>query len=249
MASKKKIQAVDLLGDDSMVSAPVAVDVPVVAPVAVADSVADAVDLSIVGVVSAFEKAFAVCNDKYFSGLVARPVITIAQGAKVRAYGWVSVAPVWHEIQGEKKAHELNISSEYLSRDFLEVVTTLMHEIVHLENLRNGVQDVARSGSRHNKKFADCADAHGMTGYKDEDFSRVGFKAKLTEETAADLILSLAFLKDAITLSRDVNPDKIKGKKSNVLKYACPCCGSSVRATKEIAILCIECDEAMQLEN
>ena len=243
MASKKKIQAVDLLGDDSMVSAPVVVDFPVV-DVPVVDSA-----LSIVNLVSAFEKSFDVCNDKYFAGLVARPVITIAQGAKVRAYGWVSVAPVWHEIAGEKKAHELNISSEFLSRPFAEVVTTLMHEIVHLENLRNGVQDVARSGSRHNKKFADCADAHGMTGYKDDDFSKVGFKAKLTEETAADLILSLAFLKDAITLSRDVNPDKIKGKKSNVLKYACPCCGSSVRATKEIAILCIECDEAMILDN
>ena len=121
--------------------------------------------LSIVGLVKALEKSFDHCNAAYFGGLVDRPVITIAQGAKARAYGWVSVKPVWHEIEGEKQAHELNISSEYLKREFSEIVTTLMHEIVHLENIRNGVQDVARGGSRHNKKFSDCADAHGMEGY------------------------------------------------------------------------------------
>ena len=72
--------------------------------------------LSIVGLVKALEKSFDHCNAEYFGGLVDRPVITIAQGAKARAYGWVSVKPVWHEIEGEKQAHELNISSEYLKQ-------------------------------------------------------------------------------------------------------------------------------------
>ena len=165
--------------------------------------------LSIVGLVDAFEKAFDHCNMEYFGGLVDRPVVTIAQGAKARAYGWVSVDQVWHEIDGEKKAHELNISSEYLARPFAEVVCTLLHEIVHLENLRNGVQDVARGGSRHNKKFADCAELHGMEGYKDDDFSRVGFKARLTYVTLYNLIPALDFLQEAITIVRDEESAKV----------------------------------------
>lgn len=204
--------------------------------------------LSIVGLVKALERAFDHCNDTYFGGLIPRPVITIAQGAKARAYGWVSVKPVWHEIAGEKQAHELNISSEYLKREFPEIVTTLMHEIVHLENIRNGVQDVARGGTRHNKKFADCAEAHGMEGYKGEDYSKVGYRARLTEQTKSDLLPALDFLQKEITLCRDEAGEKRK-KTSKVFKYTCPVCGSSCRATKEISIMCMDCDEPMQCEN
>jgi len=121
--------------------------------------------------------------------------------------------------------------------------------MVHLENMRNGVQDVARGGTRHNKKFVTCAEAHGMAGYKGDDFARVGFRAKLTDATASELLPVLNFLKDAVTLARDINPEKIKAKKSNVIKYTCPICGASVRATKEIALLCIDCDEAMMRED
>lgn len=205
--------------------------------------------LSIVGLVSAFEKSFDHCNAQYFGGLIARPVITIAQGAKARAYGWVSVAQVWHEISGEQRAHELNISSEYLNRSFEDVACTLMHEIVHLENLRNGIQDVARGGTRHNKKFSDCADLHGMEGYKGDDFGRVGFRAKLTDETKAELVPALAFLQEAITIVRDEKTDRIKTKKSSVIKYVCPSCGASCRATKEISIMCMDCDETMIRED
>jgi hypothetical protein len=204
--------------------------------------------LSIVELVKALEKSFDHCNATYFGGLVDRPVITIAQGAKARAYGWVSVNPVWHELDGEKKAHELNISSEYLNRDFCEIVTTLMHEIVHLENIRNGVQDVARGGSRHNKKFAECASAHGMEGYKGDDYSKVGYRARLTEQTKSDLLPALDFLQKEITLCRDEAGEKRK-KASKVFKYTCPVCGSSCRATKEISIMCMDCDEPMILED
>lgn len=244
MASKKKsalvVDGSETVGAVAPVADPSdAVSVPVPA---------DAVNLSIVGLVSAFEKAFTVCNEKFFEGLLSRPVITIAQGHKARAMGWVSIAQVWHELSGEARAHELNISSEYLNRAFPDIVCTLMHEMVHLDNLRNGVQDVARGGSRHNKKFVECAENHGMTGYKGNDFSRVGFRVKMTDSTAGELLPVLDFLRDAVTIARDINPEKVKAKKSGVLKYVCPMCGASVRATKEINILCIDCDEPMHKE-
>jgi hypothetical protein len=123
-----------------------------------------------------------------------------------------------------------------------------MHEIVHLENIRNGVQDVARGGTRHNKKFSDCADAHGMEGYKGDDYSKVGYRARLTDQTKSDLIPALDFLQKEITLCRDEAGEKRK-KASKVLKYSCPVCGASCRATKELSIMCMDCDEAMILED
>lgn len=34
-------------------------------------------------------------------------------------------------------------------------------------------------------------------------------------------------------------------KKSSTRKYICPCCGMSIRATREVNIACLDCDEQM----
>ena len=36
-------------------------------------------------------------------------------------------------------------------------------------------------------------------------------------------------------------------KKSSSRKYACPCCGMSVRATKEVRVMCMDCGEQLVL--
>jgi len=39
----------------------------------------------------------------------------------------------------------------------------------------------------------------------------------------------------------------IAPRKSSSRKYACPCCGMSVRATKVVNIACLDCDEQLLL--
>ena len=39
----------------------------------------------------------------------------------------------------------------------------------------------------------------------------------------------------------------IEPRKSSSRKYACPCCGMSVRATKVVNIACMDCDEQLLL--
>lgn len=208
--------------------------------------------MSIVGLVKAFEGAFDYVNDRFYDGLLKRPVITIAEGAKVRAYGWVTTAEVWHE--GEASAHELNIASDYLKRDFTEIVRTLLHECVHLENIREGVQDCARGGSRHNKKFAECAEKHGLywkkpeTPEEEEHYKKAGYSdVRLLPELEEEVYAALEGLKAALTMYRDVS---VKGEKKKaqqkVYKYECPLCGCSCRATKSLALKCLDCDEIME---
>lgn len=206
--------------------------------------------VSLAPLVKAFEKAFSIVNLTFYNNELESPVITIQQGAKERAYGWVSVAKVWHE-EKHGDFRELNISSEYLKRDFSEVVTTLMHECVHIKNLQDGVQDTARRGIRHNKNFVETAEKHGLQGYKPDDYDSVGFRVRMTEETAS-LVESGLFddLKASLTMFRDETKKKQakRAARSQVFKYVCPCCGNSVRATKMLNIGCFDCNELMIME-
>lgn len=206
--------------------------------------------VSLAPLVKAFEKAFSIVNLTFYNNELESPVITIQQGAKERAYGWVSVAKVWHE-EKHGDFRELNISSEYLKRDFSDVVTTLMHECVHIKNLQDGVQDTARRGIRHNKNFVETAEKHGLQGYKPDDYDSVGFRVRMTEETAS-LVESGLFddLKASLTMFRDETKKKQakRAARSQVFKYVCPCCGNSVRATKMLNIGCFDCNELMIME-
>ena len=198
--------------------------------------------------IHAFEKSFQLANKKYYGGELEAPVITIQQGAKERAYGWVSLQKVWHEEKGGEY-RELNISAEYLQRGFVDVACTLLHEMIHIHNMMNGVQDTARRGIRHNQKFADAGAAHGMEPYKGDDFDKAGWRVKMTEETEAWALENFKDLQAALTMYRDVAKKGEKKKTaSRVLKYVCPCCGQSVRATKEIYLICGACKEDMTLE-
>ena len=195
----------------------------------------------------AFENAFNLANRQFYGGELEQPVITIQQGAKARAYGWVSREKVWHEETGGEY-RELNISAEYLQRGFDEVACTLLHEMIHVYNMGKGIQDCARAGIRHNQKFAEAGNAHGMEAYKGEDYAKAGWRVRRTEETAAWANETLTELKDALTFYRDANPQKTRAKTSSVIKYVCPCCGGSVRATKPIRIICADCEEEMAEE-
>ena len=209
-------------------------------------------NMTITPIISALEKSFDVLNNKLFDNKLKRPVITLAEGSKIRAYGWFVCKEIWHD-NNNNSACELNISSDYLKRPFEEIVKTLAHEMIHCCNYAEGIQDCARAGQRHNKHFKECAEKHNMIWlkpaeddtakqeyYKKFGYSDVDLKDEIKESVYADL----QFLKEALTIYRDEKNSRKKSK-SNVIKYMCPVCGCSCRATKQIFIRCMECDEDM----
>lgn len=199
------------------------------------------------------EKIFRALNAHYFDGEIEEPIITIQ--STPRAYGHVTVSKTWSKgTQGEQR-HELNIGAGTLNRPIENVVSTLLHECVHLYNLQNGVQDCSRGGTYHNKRFKVTAEARDLKISYDP---RIGWSITEPTDALMEFILSQGW--SEIMMNR-TEGFYVRGggntsggvtvppapTKSNVRKYQCPRCRCSVRATKEVHIACLDCSLPMEL--
>lgn len=200
------------------------------------------------------EKMFRALNAKYFDGALEEPIITIQ--STPRAYGHVTVAKSWR--RGLENRHELNIGAGTLDRPIEHIAATLLHEMCHLWNLQNGIQDCSRGCQYHNKKFRDTATARDLDISYD---SRIGWSITQPTEALCDFVIAQGWTDIAMTriewgstprgagsgnTAGGATAKPTGGPNAHHRKYACPCCGNSVRATKEVHILCIDCGEVMQ---
>lgn len=196
------------------------------------------------------EKIFRAVNAKYFSGQLEEPIITIQSTPK--AYGHVTVAKAWQ--RGESTRHELNIGAGTLDRPIENVVATLVHECVHLWNLQNGVQDCSRGGQYHNKRFKALAEQCDLQISYDP---RIGWSITDPTNALCEFILEQGWTD--IHMSRiewrytprgtgtgSTTGKPVGSRNNHSIKYMCPCCKNSVRATKAVNIKCADCDMTMR---
>jgi len=199
------------------------------------------------------EKIFRALNARYFDNKLEEPIITVQ--STPRAYGHVTVAKSWRK--GQENRHELNIGAGTLDRPVENVVATLLHECVHLWNIQQGIQDCSRGGTYHNKKFRDAATQRDLDISYD---SRIGWSITEPTEALIDFIIEQGW--GDIQMNRiewgyistgtgsgnatgKTTPPTTTGKPNHTRKYQCPCCQNSVRATKEVNIICADCNEKM----
>lgn len=203
--------------------------------------------------IAELESLFSKLNEKYFDGELETPVITIAPDT-CRAYGWFTTWRAWQETDNKEPGeddgyYEINITSDYLDRDPVDISSTLLHEMVHLYNKMRDIQDCSRGGKYHNAKFRDAAQSHGLLVEKDSTY---GFSTTKPTEETAEYFRSLDLKFDLYRPSTTEKPnrgdesdnsdDKEKPKKkSSTRKYVCPECGTIIRATKEVNVLCGDC--------
>ena len=197
------------------------------------------------------EKIFRSLNADWFSGELEEPIITIQ--STPRAYGHVTVAKTWKRKDEDR--HELNLGAETLSRPIENVVATIMHEMVHLYNIANGVQDCSRGGTYHNKRFRDEAEQRGL---KISHHPTYGWTITEPADELMEYILEQGWSEINMNRGHGWTPPPSGGakngnggsgtvepKKSSTRKLQCPCCGNSVRATKAVRIMCMDCMQQM----
>ena len=196
------------------------------------------------------EELFMVLNERYFNDELVKPVITISPNtAKVNCYGWCTTYKAWKEKDGGDGYFEINIVAEHLARPFYDVAGTMLHEMVHLYNLEKGVKDTSRAGTYHNKKFKDYAESHGLNVAKDEKYGWC--ITTLNDEAREEVTNFMDFINEesfSIYREKAPKPEKKVGSKSSSRKYVCPCCGMIIRATKEVKVICAECDVLLEEE-
>lgn len=194
-------------------------------------------------------KVFKQINEEYFNSELDIPTITIQ--STVGAYGHVSVNKVWHN--NEVATHELNLSADYLNRPIENIVATLIHEACHLYAIANDIKDTSNNGVYHNKRFKQLAEDRGLHIEKHDKYGWT--ITEPTEETIdfcinnqlEDIqIVRQSSFSFGVSGGKSGNPTPIAPKtpkKSSTRKYICPCCGNSFRATKEINVMCMDCNE------
>lgn len=194
---------------------------------------------SIQQVIERLEDLFSKFNDYLFGGELQKPVITVSPDTKKGCYGWCTTYKAWQRDGQEEETgyYEINICADYLNRPFLEICETLIHEMVHLIQRQNDVKGTSRGGKYHNKRYKEAAEQHGLMVAKDEKYGWC--RTTLAEETAAWIIAKLNT--DKFNLSR-VNLSTIKKPSKSARKYVCPSCGAIIRATKEVRVICADCE-------
>ena len=205
------------------------------------------------------EKMYRQLNIDYFSGELEECVITIQSTPK--AYGHVTCSKVW-KVKDINR-YELNISADTLSRPIENVVSTMLHEMVHIYNLMHDIQDCSRGNTYHNKKFKEKAESVDLIINYD---NRIGWSITSPSEKLIDYIITQGWTEIAMNRGGSIgisspgtstgtssgsgtDGDGQKTKKpSSTRKYMCPHCKMSVRATKIVRIICADCNIMMQTE-
>lgn len=207
------------------------------------------------------EIAYDIFNSYYFKKSLPQVVITIQSSRG--AYGHCTKYKAW--ASGDERCYELNLGAEYLNRPIENVLATLMHEMVHIYCMENGLKDTSNMGRYHNKIFKEEAEKRGLVISKAE---HIGWSKTQPSEKFIRNIQAWGLAEecenyrfggiddhDSDDSGRDgeengtVTPVLTKPKKpSSTRKYICPVCGNSVRATKDVNILCMDCNVQMVKE-
>lgn len=204
------------------------------------------------------QRIFKFFNDRLFDGTLQQPVILVQTNGKHKhALGWCTTKKVWSDRKNENSFYEITMCAEYLNRSIEQLVATLIHEMVHLYNLQNEIKDVSRGGTYHNKKFKEIAESKGLIISYDK---RIGWSLTQLQDSTKAMIQELKPAKDLFNLARtspfvrtdndgeDEDGEVTEKPKSSMRKYVCPDCGTIIRATKDVNVLCGDCKIPFELE-
>lgn len=180
-------------------------------------------------------------NKHFFEGKLPTVAITIQSAGKKPFLGWCSVEKIWKGDGVEY--YELNMSGEYLDRPYMEILQTLLHEMLHVYANVNEIKDTSRGFRYHNKRFKANAEQFGMVYPHAKPDPKIGYSAvELTEETKKLIEEKFKVNEKAFAIAR-VRTVAGSGAGKKSFKLECPSCGMILRATKSgFKVICRDCE-------
>jgi predicted SprT family Zn-dependent metalloprotease len=198
-----------------------------------------------------FSQAYDHFNEALFENRLPPCLITLQRKAK--AYGYFAGGR-FGQRDGNEITDEIALNpSHFKERTVEEILSTLVHEMTHLEQHHEGKP--SRTGY-HNKEWANLMRAVGLIpsdtgapggkeiGQKVSHYVEPGGRF---ERACADLLdggFTLAYVE-----LWDEQAGKARAKKAaSKTKYTCPTCEANAWAKPETKLICGECEEVMKPE-
>jgi hypothetical protein len=197
----------------------------------------------IIDTLTELNRIFDLLNTEFFDNKLETPMIIIETKAKKNTLGTCSSNPMWIKKQNEDKntKYEITLSAQYLNRTIDEIVTTLLHEMIHLYCATNKIQDTSNNCVYHNKKFKEEAEKRGLIISKEET---IGWSETTLQDSTKELIKKFKINSDALDYYR--KPNLCLTSKIILNKYQCSQCGLKVSHYKEINIVCGMCNKTFE---
>lgn len=188
------------------------------------------------------EQMFKDFNRRFYDEKLIAPMITIMKSRRGNQLGWCSAQKIWlekdagssnQESEYNNTHYELNICADALNRSIHELADTMLHEMAHLYDLINNINDTSRSGSYHNKRYKETAETHGLICEFSKEY---GYSSTRLNEEALD------FLKYVNYPELNIVRAHTNFSNSSYLRYVCPTCGAIIRSTRAVRVMCMECN-------
>lgn len=192
----------------------------------------------------ALDQAFNWFNAALFDSKLEAPVFTLTRKRGAHGYFW---AEQWKHREDGDPCHEIALNPDTMQRSLPEVLSTLVHEMTHLEQQLFGTPG---KGGFHNKAWGELMDAVGLipTSTGQPGGARTGRKVThmIEEGGPFDLalgdLLATGFNLPWHTEARVPGPKKLDLSKT---PHTCPECSIKAWAKLGTPIGCHACEVPM----
>ena len=196
-------------------------------------------------------QAYDYLNAELFAGKLPSCLVTLQRKANTRGY---FAGARFASRDGQRKVDEIALNpSTFKDRDTREILSTLAHEMCHLEQHHFGRPG---KGGYHNKEWGGMMHAIGLKPVSvDQPGKEVGNKVTHTivdggpyDRAAIALVIKQRVILDYVEAWTEDGQKKAKAKAASKTKYSCPQCGVNCWAKPDSHFVCGDCDEAMEAE-
>jgi predicted SprT family Zn-dependent metalloprotease len=199
-------------------------------------------------IADAFATAFSHFNRELFDNRLPECVVHTQRKRGAHGYFWPGQ---FRDRAGEVEMHEIAMNPDTMSREVPVVLSTLVHEMTHLEQQEYGKPG---KGGHHNREWGELMDRVGLTPTSTgaEGGKRTGRKVThmIVEggpfDESCQRLMATGFTLPWHTIEALGGAGKAKKTDKSKVKHTCPDCQQRAWAKLGSKLICGECEVPME---
>lgn len=183
-------------------------------------------------------------NEILFSSKLQPTKIAIETSKHRRIAAWAYFEP---SSGWDSKMPQITFLTSRWKGDYIEIISTLVHEMCHQYNYENKIKDVEISNGRHNKNFKKAAIELGLLIVKNSGSTQGLNQTTASQELIYIVETKLDFNRKALSI---IHSDSLFNDKTKQFNYKYECsCGKTLTIRKKMDINCNNCNTKFLLKS